>query len=153
MQFKSMLSDREILENLKNGNLKIENFCDECMTPNGYDVRIDECLVDDIKTFNIAKNKFFIISTIEVFEFPKNMAGQIWLRTTYARKGIMVSGGLIDAGFRGNLNIFLYNAGDEILMRKNERIAQVVFFKLEKEAEKDYSKRSGHYQNQTGIIK
>ncbi len=148
-----MLSDSDILKIINKGELTIENFCEECLTPNGYDVRINECLYDNEKSCKIPKNKFFIVSTIEIFQFPEDIAGQIWLRTTYARKGIFISGGLIDAGFKGNLNIFLYNSNEEIEFKKYDRIAQVVFFRLTTKAEKGYSKRSGHYQNQNGIIR
>ncbi|MCU0852089.1 MAG: dCTP deaminase, partial [Thermoplasmata archaeon] len=38
----AVLSDTDILEHLANGSLKIEGFVERNLTPNGYDVTIEE---------------------------------------------------------------------------------------------------------------
>ncbi|MVT12940.1 MAG: dCTP deaminase [Euryarchaeota archaeon] len=150
-----MLSDSTILELIKNGKLVIENFIEDNITPNGYDVRVDEIFVEGLNnTFNIGSKKFFIVSTVEYFKFPEDIAGQIWLRTTWARKGIITGAGLIDAGFEGKLNIMSFNSSEKDLrIERGERYAQVIFIRLDKKPILPYGKRSGHYFGQSGIIR
>jgi dCTP deaminase len=80
------------------------------------------------------------------------MCAQLWLRTTWIRKGIIGAFGKIDAGFEGTLTLGAYNAsGDIIELPVGERFCQMVFETLHSSAVKDYGERSGNYQGQTGI--
>lgn len=146
-----ILSDVEIKKLIQEGKLVIEDFVEESLTPNGYDLRVDDVLVPGRDCKLIPPGTFFIVSSIEFFRFPANIVGQIWLRTSWARKGIILSAGLIDAGFNGKLNLFAFNSTNELRIDHGARFAQVVFIKLSTEAEKDYAMRSGHYQGQDGI--
>ncbi len=148
-----ILSDSSIMELIKNGKLKIENFKENNLTPNGYDVTVEECYVPstDTKTEYIPSSTFFIVSTQEYFYFPSDLIGQIWIRTSWARKGVILSSGIIDAGFEGKLNLFAHTSNNDVRIMKGERIAQIIFIKLDREAEKPYALRSGHYHKQDGI--
>ena len=150
-----MLSDSTIIEMLNNGELKISNFDPKSLTPNGYDLKVDEIYVESVgKTYSIGPKKFFIVLSMEYFIFPSDIYGQIWLRTTFARKGIFISAGLIDAGFEGKLNIMSFNSSDnEIKIERGERYAQVIFMKLDRNPELPYKIRSGHYFGQNEIIR
>jgi dCTP deaminase len=134
---KMILTDKEIRE------LKlIEPFNEEQLTPNGYDVSCNE----DVVMF---PRRPSVLVTNETIKLPNNIVAQIWLKTKWARQGIQATFGMIDAGFNGTLALSLYNGSDIfIVASKNSTIAQIVFFKLDRNVEKEYAERSGNYQHQ-----
>lgn len=154
----AILSDKDILEGMETGYLGISDYHERGLTPNGYDLRIKEIMVrgdPDLKTEGnvaIPPRTMFYVSTIERVSMPKDVCAQLWLRTTWIRKGIIGSFGKIDAGFEGTLTLGAYNATDEpIELPIGERFCQMVFETLSSGTIKDYSERSGHYQGQTGV--
>ncbi|MDP8011884.1 MAG: dCTP deaminase domain-containing protein [Thermoplasmata archaeon] len=146
-----ILSDRDIKFMMKEKKLVIENFNEENLTPNGYDISIDEIKILGANSEVIQAKSYFVVSSIEYFKFPSNIAGQIWIKTSWARKGIILSAGMIDAGFNGKLNLFAYNSLNEIKIERGSKFAQVIFIALTSDVEKSYAERSGHYQGQNGI--
>lgn len=151
-----ILSDIQIEDLIEEDELGIEGFKDENLTPNGYDLTISEISIDGDKSVNegtaeIPKNTWFAVSTEEYVRFPSNVAGELWIRTTWARKGVISSFGMIDSGFEGNLTLSAYNAGDEIYIDIGETFAQLVFHLLSKDSEKLYDERSGNYQGSKGV--
>jgi dCTP deaminase len=152
----SILSDADILDYIETGKLKIENFNEDNLTPNGYDTTIEEILYEDniIRdgTVEIESLKWFAVSTREYFKMGEDLAAQIWLRTSWARKGIQSTFGKIDAGFEGTLTFSAFNASSKpVEMKIGERFAQVVFEKLTSSPLKTYDKRSAHYAGQRGV--
>jgi len=154
----AVLSDNDIMERLRDGSLKIGSFVENNLTPNGYDVTIDEIWIPgpNVRTrsgaANVPGGEMFIIGTKEYMEFPEDLVGQIWIRTSWARKGILSSFGRIDAGFHGNLTFSAINASKEtVQVLVGERFAQVVFEELKSRPNKSYRERSGNYQGQRGI--
>lgn len=154
-----MLSDSEIINAIKDRTLEITNFNEQNLTPNGYDVTIGEITIPlsntTVKTGKtiVPSNTRFAINTKEYFKFSKKIVGEIWIRTSWARRGIISSFGIIDAGFEGTLNFFAYNASEKYVeISTGERFAQIVFFELNNAAEKGYDERSGNYQNQKNIV-
>lgn len=146
------------MESLMTGYIGIGEFSERGLTPNGYDLRIAEISVrgdPGIKregTVAIPPRTMFYVSTVERVRMPKEICAQLWLRTTWIRKGIIGAFGKIDAGFEGTLTLGAYNATDETVeLPIGERFCQMVFETLNSESVEDYSKRSGHYQGQTGI--
>ena len=152
-----ILSDRDVLRMLKSRDLEIEPFSEENLTPNGYDLSIGEIYIRKLdKHVKEGKVKippltWFAISTKEFIGLGSRLTAQLWIRSSYARKGIFASFGKVDAGFRGNLTIGCFNADKEVELQVGDRFCQIVFELLENEVEKTYDKRSGHYQNQKGI--
>ena len=97
--------------------------------------------------------KYALVYSLEYFNMPKNVIGNIWLRSSFARKGLIGTFGVIDAGYHGNITVGLYNAGSApVTLQAEERIAQIVFSILMSEAEQDYGKRSGNYQGKRGLV-
>ena len=153
-----ILSDRDIAESLLTGFIGISNYEERGLTPNGYDLRIAEIAVrgdPDVKkegVVSIPPRTMFYVSTVERVRMPDDICAQLWLRTSWIRKGVMASFGKIDAGFEGTLTLGAYNATDETIeIPIGERFCQMVFETLTSVSEKSYEKRSGHYQGQTGI--
>jgi len=154
----AVLSDDDIMERLKDSSLKIGSFVEGNLTPNGYDVTIEEVWIPGLNVrtkTGVAKvpgGEMFIIGTKEYLEFPEDLVGQIWIRTSWARKGILSSFGRIDAGFHGNLTFSAINASKEtVQVPIGDRFAQVVFEELKSRPGKSYKERSGNYQGQRGI--
>ena len=154
----AVLSDADILALLETGALKIEGFNEKNLTPNGYDVTIEEIWVPSTDArvregaATVPGSSWFVIGTKEYLVLPPELVGEIWIRTTWVRKGVLSSFGRIDAGFNGNLTFSAFNASKESLsVSAGERFAQVVFEELKSPPVKTYRERSGNYQGQRGI--
>jgi dCTP deaminase len=138
-----ILSDRDIKEAIDKGELRIEPFDEGFLTPNGYDLRVAEIRGET------ASGRFFLISTAEYLVLPNDLCAQLWIRSTFARKGVFCSFGKVDAGFEGTLTIGCFNAGSEMLeLDEGERFLQIVFEKMISPAERGYS---GKYRGQRGV--
>jgi len=153
-----VLSDSEILRFVAKGEIAIDPFVEENLTPNGYDVTIEEVAIPSRNVrvkegvASVPALTRFAVSTREVIRLGRHVAAQIWLRTTWARRGVLASFGVIDAGFRGTLTFGAMNASDSVLeLPIGERFAQVVFLTLESPAAATYETRSGTYQDQRGV--
>ena len=151
-----LLSDADILQYLAKGEIGIEPFETANLTPNGYDVSVEEVVVPATKgkphANRIPPKTRFAVSTRETIRLGRHVAGQIWLRTTWARRGVMASFGVIDAGFSGTLTFGALNASSEPLeLPIGDRFAQVVFMALNSPASETYEGRSGTYQHQKGV--
>ena len=153
-----VLSDGDILKAMEDMELGIEPFREKSLTPNGYDLSIESVLVPgsgsktEKGTAAIPPKSWFLIGTQERVRLGRSIVAQLWLRTTWARKGILATFGKIDAGFAGNLTVTAFNASDaavEILV--GERFCQMVLERLDSPANKVYPERSGRYQGQKGI--
>ena len=141
----------------------IEPFNENQLTPNGYDLSIEKMQLSKTEVellpkpdgiVSVPAGSSFIVLTKEKINMPADLTAQIWIRTRHARPGLELRAGMIDAGFKGNLNLCMTNTTDGFVdIDFNGTIAQIVFFELDECAEKTYEKRSGHYQNQNKIMK
>ncbi len=154
----AILSDGDIRQYLEKGEIQIKPFDEEHLTPNGYDVTIEEVLVPSSKlrtkvgVAEIPPATRFAVSTRESVRLGRHVAGQIWLRTTWARRGVVASFGMIDAGFFGTLTFGAWNGSSDVLeLPVGDRFAQIVFLTLESPSSETYEKRSGTYQGQRGV--
>ena len=153
----SILSDEAILAALDVGEIEIEPFITENLTPNGYDLSIKEIEIPKGPKvtegeLTIPAGKRFAVSTKERIACGPNVCAQLWLRTSWARKGIICSFGKIDSGFDGTLTLLGFNSGEEdVKLVTGETFAQMVFEMMTGPATSLYSERSGNYQNQSGV--
>ncbi len=154
----TILSDLDIKNKMGNNELGIEPFNEKNLTPNGYDLSVDEVYIrktdDHIKEgmATIPPMTWFAISTKEFVKMGPKITSQLWIRSSYARKGVMASFGKVDAGFHGNLTISCFNSNDEPLeIPIGDRFCQIVFENLSSVPSELYDKKSGNYQNQRGI--
>ena len=153
----TVLSDEAILSALDLGELEIDPFNKDNLTPNGYDLTIKEIEIPNgDKTSNgdlaIPPGKRFAVSTKERIACGPNLCAQLWLRTTWARKGIVCSFGKIDSGFDGTLTLLGFNSSEQnVILSIDVTFAQMVFEVMTGPASSLYSERSGNYQNQDGI--
>lgn len=153
-----VLSDKDIKKWVENGELSIEPLVEENLTPNGYDLSIEEVYIkktgEHVKegVARIPPLTWFAVSTKEYIKMGPTVASQLWIRSSYARKGIIASFGKVDSGFHGTLTIGCFNANhEEVEIPIGDRFCQIVFETLLSEPDELYDKRSGNYQNQRGI--
>lgn len=154
----SILSDSDIEHALETQAVKIVPFIKKNLTPNGYDLSIDEVYIKKTDTVikegvaTIPALTWFAISTTEKVTMGPQISSQLWIRSSYARKGILASFGKVDAGFSGTLTFGCFNASHEpVEIAIGDRFCQIVFEQLSTVAYELYEKRSGNYQNQQGV--
>lgn len=156
--YMAVLSDNDIQRFIIEKKISIEPFEPTKLTPNGYDLTIGEVAIPKIGK-HIVEGKvkipsltWFAISTEEYVKLSPDVSAQLWIRTSYARRGIMSSFGKIDAGFEGNLTLSSFNASsDQVELEIGKTFAQIVFELLLSNATLPYEKRSGNYMRQKGI--
>lgn len=70
-----------------------------------------------------------LIKTGISMEIPEGFAGLIWPRSGLAVKsGIDVFAGVVDAGYRGEVGVCLFNSSkQEVQIKQGDRIAQILF--------------------------
>ncbi len=138
-----MLSDKEILERLKNGEVKLEPFEPSCLNPAGYDLR-------SLKSIVLKPKHYELAATLETVELGLEVTAYLHIRSSLAREGMIGSFAVVDPGFRGQLTLNLHNVSEKtVTIGERERIVQIVFHKLGSTARKGYS---GSYQNSKGIV-
>ena len=154
----AVLSDGDIEQALQSKELGIEPFIPKNLTPNGYDLSVEEVFIR--KTDQHIKEgvavippfTWFAVSTREFVKMGPTITSQLWIRSSYARKGVMASFGKVDAGFHGTLTFGCFNASDiEVEIPIGDRFCQIVFEYLEQVPKALYHERSGTYQNQRGV--
>lgn len=105
-----------------------------------YDVRIAHDLV-------LRPGECSLAHTMEDFRMPKNVAGFVVDKSTYARRFMSAMNTLIDPGFVGNLTLELVNHGKEwIVINSGDPICQIVFHFLDEPTDRPYV---GKYQHQS----
>jgi dCTP deaminase len=154
----TILSDTDIINKMKSNELGIDPFIEKNLTPNGYDLSIDEIFIrktnEHIKEGNVVipPMTWFAISTKEFVKMGPQITSQLWIRSSYARKGVMASFGKVDAGFHGTLTISCFNSNEDPLeIPIGDRFCQIVFENMASIPSELYEKKSGNYQNQSGL--
>ncbi len=139
-----MLSDIEIREYLKTGEIKITpHDYSVCLNPAGYDLRCSRNVVLNPKNYEL-------VATLETVELGLGVVAFLHIRSSLAREGVIGSFAVVDPGFRGQLTLNLGNVSEkEVILKKQERIVQIVFHRLGNVAKKGYN---GSYQNSKGIV-
>jgi dCTP deaminase len=111
-----VLSDADVLGAIRAGELGIEPFVEKSLTPNGYDISIESILIPKfgVKTTEgavpVPPQTWFVASSRETVRLGNSVTAQLWLRSTFARQGILATFGKVDAGFRGTLTITAFNS-------------------------------------------
>lgn len=140
------------------GKLQIKGFRDGNLTPNGYDLTVAELALPDADTsktegsLEIPPKTRFLVSTEEEVHLGPRVTGDLWLRTTWARQGVLPAFGKVDAGFEGTLTLSAYNASERPLeIAVGDTFAQLTFHEVRSLPEATYAESSGTYQGQSGV--
>ena len=164
----AVLADHEI-HNLARRNL-VFPFQSELVNPASLDVRLGENLLVELPTttslvpysiaghtkekpFMLQPHEFILAETVEEFDFPDCVAGQLALKSSRAREGIEhLLAGYIDPGYKGRLTLELQNARSlhAVPLWPGMRIAQIVFHRMSMLPGKSYSV-TGRYHGDTAV--
>jgi len=137
------LSDKEITTAIRTGQLRIRPTIAR-LNPAGIDLRVHSSIVLGPKEQKLA-------ATFERVELSENLVGTLHIRSSLAREGVIASLALVDPGFKGQLTISLYNAGDRpVRIKKGERFIQMSLLRLSTPATQSYN---GKYQNSRGVVR
>ncbi len=112
----------------------------------GEDGRI---ILPDGDAIALAPGGFVLIGTREELDIPNDILGMLYLRSTYARNGLVSwFQGVVDPGYRGGLTVVLHNLGNELVpIYGGERICHLVLEQLAEPVDKGYE---GRYQDKPG---
>ena len=137
-----ILSDTEIQKRIKEGDLVLNPYSDASQQPASYDLRAAETMV-------LKQGSCTLVPSLEWVELPADVAATLRCRSSFGRRGVLIGGGFVDPGFRGQLTLCLVNMGEEdILVEKEERIVQIIMQTVAG-GDRLYA---GRYQDSTGAI-
>jgi len=132
-----ILGHLELLKRLQS-DLVVNPLDIDQVRENGIDLSIGDQLTIEPKAFALAKTREWV-------EFPIDLVGFCNLRSTYARKGLLIPPTVVDAGFKGKLVIEIANLSNQpYTFKQGERFLHLIVAKCQEA--KPYS---GKYQYQT----
>ncbi len=163
-----ILCDHEIVTLARRG--LVSPFQGELVNPASLDVRLGENLLVELPTtvsmmpfsiaghtqekpFMLQPHEFVLAETMEEFQLPDCVAGQLALKSSRAREGIEhLLAGYIDPGYQGRLTLELQNARSmhAVPLWPGMRIAQIVFHKMSMLPGQSYAV-TGRYQGDTAV--
>jgi dCTP deaminase len=155
-----ILGDADIRDRCSRSELVLSPFRQAQVQPASYDLRLGRSFIlqrgepaVELDRLELAPGQFVLACTEEWIELPADLAASLSLRSSYAREGLDHSlAGWVDPGFRGELTLELRNSSDEpIELRPGDRVAQLVFFRLQTPSSAPYGPaRGSHYRDQRG---
>ena len=164
-----ILSDKTILQKLKDKTLIISPLTNEQIPPASVDIRLGTGfgVVEDspsgiitmeseinykticTDTYLILPGQFVLATTMEYFELPDNLTAFVEGRSSLGRMGLFIqNAGWVDPGFKGEITLELFNANRfAIELKAGRRVGQLVFAEMDDRALNPYN---GKYQGQSG---
>ena len=167
-----ILSDGTIRAMLASGELGISPLDDMQIQPASVDVRIGNTfsvietgsnavlrlgasvqyrsLVAD--RFLLLPGQFVLASTMEYFRLPNNMTAFVEGRSSIGRLGLFIqNAGWVDPGFEGEITLELFNASSSAIeLKAGRRVGQLVFARMDCDAQNPYSGKYQGQRNATG---
>lgn len=175
-----LLSDREILAEIKAGRVRLDPFDPEMIQPSSVDVRLDRYFrvfenhryphIDPAveqpdltrlvepegdEPFILHPGEFVLASTYEVISLPDDIASRLEGKSSLGRLGLLThsTAGFIDPGFEGHVTLELSNVATlPIKLWPGMKIGQLCMFRLSSPALYPYGseKYGSRYQGQRG---
>jgi dCTP deaminase len=175
-----LLSDRDLVSELKSGRMGLEPFEPALVQPSSIDVRLDRLFrvfnnhkythidpaiqqdeltelveVEDGKPFVLHPGEFVLGSTLEAVTLPDDLAGRLEGKSSLGRLGLLThsTAGFIDPGFSGHVTLELSNVANlPIKLWPGMKIGQLCIFKLSSPSEHPYGSAiyGSRYQGQRG---
>ncbi|MDD5337778.1 MAG: dCTP deaminase [Candidatus ainarchaeum sp.] len=162
----SLMSDMDVLDAVKAGEIRVEPFERAFLGPDSLDIRLgNDMLVSKTvgKTidpnrpenffearkingsFTLEPGQFVLGTTVERISLSESVSAQIEGRSSLGRLGIMVhmTAGIIHAGFGAKepsaLTLEIYSVNpNSVFLHAGMKIAQLSFFRLNRKASKGY---------------
>ena len=125
------------------GGLVIRPYSDACQQPASYDLRVTGHQI-------LARGSCTLVHSLEWVELPADLAATLRCRSSYARRGLLLGGGFVDPGFRGQLTLCLGNLGaGDIVLSPSERVVQMILHQVQGGTEL----YEGRYQDSQGVVR
>ena len=143
-----LMTNGEIKEAIDSGELTIGSYDPRRQEPCSYDARAgNEALTSrtgsivnlaSANSITLKPGDFALIMTHESFTLPRDIAGHIGMKSTWARRGLLLLAGIqIDPGFDGHLRLGIYNCGGRpITIDYQDPICLIEFHRLSVAEEK-----------------
>jgi dCTP deaminase len=175
-----LLSDRDLIAEIKQGQLQLDPFEPALVQPSSIDVRLDRWFrvfnnhlythidpsiqqdeltsaveVVDGQPFVLHPGEFVLASTLEVITLGHQLAGRLEGKSSLGRLGLLThsTAGFIDPGFSGHVTLELSNVANlPITLWPGMKIGQLCIFRLSSPAEHPYGSAvyGSRYQGQRG---
>lgn len=167
-----ILSDKTIRVLLASGQLRISPLEDMQIQPASVDIRLgssfsmieaashavlkmdQSAIYRNVtsESFLLLPGQFVLASTMEYFGLPNNLTAFVEGRSSIGRLGLFIqNAGWVDPGFEGEITLELYNASaSAIELRAGQRVGQLVFAQLDRDAENPYRGKYQGQRNATG---
>jgi dUTP pyrophosphatase len=112
--------------------VKFKKLCKDAIIPNrahDTDAGLDICCSESVV---IPAREHVLVSTGIACEFPKNYVLKVENKSGRSMKyGLLVGGGIIDSGYRGEIKVILFNlSNNKIALGKGEKIAQLILYPI-----------------------
>jgi dCTP deaminase len=175
-----LLSDRDILAEIKAGRVGLDPFDPAMIQPSSIDVRLDRFFrvfenhryphidpaveqpdltrlvePEGAEPFILHPGEFVLASTLELISLPDDLASRLEGKSSLGRLGLFThsTAGFIDPGFSGHVTLELSNVATlPIKLWPGMKIGQLCMFRLSSPAEHPYGakKYGSRYQGQRG---
>jgi deoxycytidine triphosphate deaminase len=143
-----LVKEKKLVEDLSERELKNPDV--------GFDLRIGELYevvgdgflhIEDRKTpelklvassgkVKLKPGTAYVMKTVEKVNLPGEILGLIFSRSTLYRSGILLTGGIADPGYKGELSFSLINQGsNEFELEIGARVAHILFFEVKGETQ------------------
>lgn len=134
-------------------NIKILKLHPSAQVPHyahAYDAGLDLCTVERV---SIPKGAIALIATGLAMEIPKGCVGLIWDKSGLATQhGLKVLGGVIDAGYRGEVKVGLINLGPKkVVIEAGHKVAQILIQRVHQARVKEVKKLSSTTRGSGGF--
>lgn len=137
-----ILSGADVRQYMKFGGLSFDpDLSEDQFQQNGIDM-----VLCGARHVALRPGMFTLGVTRETVTMPNDLMAFVELRSTWARKGLILPPTVIDAGFHGQITLEIASFAD-IGLPIGERFAHVIFAKLSTPS----VPYNGRYQGQTGI--
>jgi len=84
------------------------------------------------KEIVIKPGDYYLVSTVEVINTPKDLMPVVYPRTSLFRAGLLLLNSKTDPGYKGTLTMGLKNLSEfDVKLQLGARICNIVFFKIE----------------------
>lgn len=109
-------------------NIPIQKLHPDAIVPqtaHAHDAGFD---LHSIEDYELQPNERKLFKTGIAMSIPQGYVGLIWPRSGLSfKRGVDILGGVIDAGYRGDIGVILLNTGAiPLVVKKGERIAQML---------------------------
>ncbi|MCM2277919.1 MAG: dUTP diphosphatase [Oligoflexia bacterium] len=93
-----------------------------------------------------------VVKTGIALALPEGYVGLVADRSSLAKRGVKTAGGIIDAGYRGQVHIVLWNISNaHVALRRHERIAQLLILPVGTPAVVEVSSLDGTARGEKGF--